>query len=54
MEASFVEEDCESEAMFDVGIIPHGVAEELWNRPVYLHCSRCSRWLVGWGTRCAL
>ena len=33
--------------------IPHGPAGELRNRPVHLHCSRCLRWLVGWGTRCA-
>ena len=35
-------------------IVPHGPAEELRNRPVHLHCSRCSRWLAGWDTRCAL
>ena len=49
-----MEASCAKEAMFAVGNRPPWTGRGVWNCPVHLYCSRCSRWLVGWDMRCAL
>ena len=55
METPYMEDDCDSEGQCLQWVtVPHGQTGDHQRRPEYPHSNRCSLWLGGWGTRCAL
>ena len=49
---TYTEDNGELEDIFAVGDRPPGITGDPRNRPPHRHYNRCSRWPVGWDTRC--